>query len=571
MGYSNFMKVASGLKKAELVLKNAQIINVFNASIEMGDIAIQDGMIAGIGWYSGIKEIDLKNRYVCPGFIDGHVHIESSMLVPHQFAALVMPFGTTSVIADPHEIANVSGMEGIRFMLNSAKQVPLDVFVMLPSCVPATIFETSGRSIEVKDILQMKKWDHVLGLGEVMSYPSVIQGDKMIHAKIKAMQDYPIDGHAPSLTGKDLNAYIASGIKTDHESTTLEEMNEKIARGLYVHLREGSQTRNVKDLLSGIHAENKHRMLFCTDDKHPQDITLEGHINYNVNLAIKNGISPFWAIQMATINTSTCYGLKRYGAIAPGYYADLLVFESLAEIKPIQVYKKGELVAENGQVRFMTNPIHCQEVINSVNIDLSKIHLELPLKKSAVKVMGLIDNNVTTKHFIRHVNVVNGYYQHDNQSDLLKLAVIERHHASGNIGLGLVEGYGLKNGAVAMTIAHDSHNLIVLGDSDHDMLLAIETLYKNQGGICLVKNGEVVDILSLEISGLMTQSDALSVRLKLQNMENIARDMGVKPSIDDPFLQLAFLSLAVIPELKLTDKGLFDVAKFALVGIEEGG
>lgn len=566
----NLIKVASGAKKADLVLKNARVVNVFTAEIELSDIAISGGRIAGIGQYHGMVEIDLFGAYVAPGLIDGHVHIESSMLVPHEFAKLVMPFGTTTVIADPHEIANVMGIDGIRLMIESAKKTPLDVFMMIPSCVPSTEFETSGAEIGVHDILEIIKMEHILGLGEVMNYPSVIGCDERVLSKIKAVEDRPIDGHAPGLSGKALSAYIASGILTDHESSTVAELKDKVKNGLYVHLREGSQTRNVLDLLPGMTVENKHRLLFCTDDKHPKDIALEGHINYNINLAIKNGISPFWAIQLATINIANCYGLKRLGAIAPGYQADLIVFDSLSEIKPRQVYKNGILVAENGHALFDAVRIEDTLAERSVKIDERKLDFRLPLKSNRIKVIGLVDNNVTTTKFIATVKIDHGFYVHDPKSDLLKIAVVERHHLTGNIGLGLIKGYGLKNGAVAMTIAHDSHNLIVVGDRDEDMLLAVKTLNTIQGGIVLVNNGVVMDSLPLEIAGLMTQSSADSVRIKLQNMESIARAMGVKNAIVDPFLALAFLSLPVIPELKLTDKGLFDVDKFSMVEIEEG-
>jgi len=566
----NLIKVASGVKEADLVLKNAMVVNVFTAEIELSDIAISDGRIAGIGQYHGLVEIDLLGAYVAPGLIDGHVHIESSMLVPHEFAKLVMPFGTTTVIADPHEIANVMGIDGIHLMIESAKKTPLDVFMMIPSCVPSTEFETSGAEIGVQDICEIIKTDHILGLGEVMNYPSVIGCDHHVLAKIKAVEDRPIDGHAPGLCGKALNAYIASGIMTDHESSTIEELNDKVKNGLYVHLREGSQTRNVLDLLPGITVENKQRLLFCTDDKHPEDIALEGHINYNVNLAIKNGISPFWAIQLATINIANCYGLKRLGAIAPGYQADLIVFDSLTEIKPRQVYKNGILVAESGHALFDADRIEGTKAERSVKIDERNLDFRLPLKSNRIKVIGLVDNNVTTKRLIETVKTEHGFYLHDPKSDLLKIAVVERHHLTGNIGLGLIKGYGLKNGAVAMTIAHDSHNLIVVGDRDEDMLLAVKTLNAIQGGIVLVNKGVVMDSLPLEIAGLMTQASADSVRIKLQNMESIARAMGVKNAIVDPFLALAFLSLPVIPELKLTDKGLFDVDKFSMVEIEEG-
>ncbi len=564
------LKAASGKKKASLVLKNCQIINVLTTEIEKGDIAIENGKIVGVGKYKGMKVIDLKGAYVAPGLIDGHVHIESSMMVPHEFAKLVIPYGTTSVIADPHEIANVFGIEGIKYMIESAKQVPLDVYMMIPSCVPATTFETSGSKINAKDVAKLTKLDNILGLGEVMNYRDVIGGKLDMLNKIKAMNEMPIDGHAPNLKGKQLNAYISAGIRTDHESTSVDELIEKTRRGLYVHLREGSQTRNVLDLLPGVNANNHHRILFCTDDKHPEDILNEGHINYNANLAINYGLSPIWAIQMATINIANAYCLANTGAIAPGYNADLIVFDSLMDIQPKQVYKSGVLVAENKKPLFTTVPLNHSDINHSVHFYPNEIDLRLPLSKPFVRVIGLVDNNVTTEEYHVSVTTENGYYQNNENDDLLKLAVIERHHYSNNVGKALVKGYGLKNGAVAMTIAHDSHNLICIGDSDFDMKLAIEKIKEIQGGIVIVNRGRIMNFLSLEVGGIMTENPYEDVQIKLSQMEKQVRSMGVGPQIVDPFLQLAFLSLPVIPKLKVTDMGLFDVDAFKLVPLEVG-
>lgn len=562
------VKVARGDKKADLVLKNCQIINVFNGKIEKGDIAISDGIIMGIGDYEGEVEFDVKGKYVAPGFIDGHVHIESSMLTPPQFAKIVMPKGTTTVVADPHEIANVSGIEGIKYMLESSKSVPLDVFVMIPSCVPATNFETSGHIITSDDVDSIKDFKGILGLGEVMNYPGVIYGDEEVHKKINVMEHYVKDGHAPNTFGHDLNAYCVVGIKTDHECTTVEELNEKVKRGMYIHLREGSATRNVAVLSKAVTVENSRRLLFCTDDKHPDHIKKEGHINYNIRLAIKNGVDPITAIQMATINTATCYNLERIGAIAPSYYADLVVFKSLTEIDVDLVFKKGYLVAKNNRALFESKLLVNEAVMNTVNIKKEGLSFEIPLKQSKVYVIKLIENNVTTTKVIRDVKIENGIYVNDDSQDILKIAVVERHHKTGNVGLGLLEGYGLKGGAVAMTIAHDSHNLIIISDNDADMFTALEEIDRIQGGIVLVKNGEVIDSLQLEYGGIMTNKDVKVVESKINNMDTIARNMGVNIKVDDPFLSLAFMSLPVIPELKLTDKGLFDVTVFKLISLE---
>jgi len=560
--------IARGINKADLVLKNCQIINVFSHSIEQNDIAIQDGIIVGVGQYDGVHEIDLKNQYVAPGFIDGHVHIESSMLTPSEFSKLIIPKGTTRVIADPHEIANVKGVKGLGFMLKSSLDTPLNVHIMIPSCVPATSFETSGSTIDSEDIYSLRKREGILGLGEMMDYPGVINAEKSVMDKLTIMENYIIDGHAPNVYGKDLNAYLLKHIKTDHECTTKEELEEKVKRGMYIHLRQGSATRNVKELSKGITAYNSHRLMFCTDDKHPMDIVHEGHINFNINLAIGEGIDPITAIQMATINIANCYQLKQVGAIAPGYTADLVVFEDLKNIDPNQVYIKGDLVAEGNKVLFDTHKFENVHVKHSVNFNMGDICLDLPLKSNHVKVMRLIENNVITKEVHRNVTVKDGLYVNNPDQDILKIAVVERHHYTKNIGIALMEGYGIQNGAVAMTIAHDSHNLVVVGDNDQDMMLAIQELQKIQGGITIVRAGKVIDSLQLEIAGLMTNQEYKTVEAKLIEMNKYARDFGVNKEIDDPFLSLAFMSLPVIPDLKLTDRGLFDVLTFRPTDIE---
>lgn len=562
------VRVARKEIRAPLVLKHAKIVNVFSGAIEEGDVAVGDGFILGIGEYAGEEEIDLSGKYVCPGFIDGHVHIESSMLTPPEFSRIILPKGTTAIVADPHEIANVRGLEGIRFLMSSAHTTPLDVFMMIPSCVPATAFETSGAKITPADVLKMREVKNVIGLGEVMNYPGVLAGDPDLHEKIGIMIDRRVDGHAPGLTGADLNAYAVTGIKTDHECTTKEELEERIARGMYVLLREGSHTRNVKELVKGVTARNHRRCVFCTDDKHPEDIIREGHINHNVNLAIQAGIDPILAIRMASMNVAECYGLRWYGSVAPGYYADLLVFSDLRNIEPELVFKKGILVAQDGKALFEAKPYVNGYVTGSVHVRPKKIDLDLFLKTSRVRVIDLVPNNATTKKGIAEVKVEDGKYVQAEGSDLLKLAVVERHKNTGNVGLGLVRGYGLKHGAVAMTIAHDSHNLIVLGDNDADMHLAIKEIVRINGGIAIVKNGAVADSLPLEVGGIMTTAKAETVIDKLNAMDEIARSMGVNPELDDPFLALAFLSLPVIPELKLTDRGLFDVTKFGFTSLE---
>ena len=568
MNAKRTMDVAQGVQNAELVLKNAQIINVFTGDIELSDIAIDQGMIVGIGDYQGNQTIDLNHAYVAPGCIDGHVHIESSMVTPPAFAKLVVPKGTTSVIADPHEIGNVSGVAGIEYMIESAKDIPLNVFIMAPSCVPATAFENAGAVITNDDIEALKQYPEVIGLGEVMDYVAVLEGDASIHQKINTMRPRPIDGHAPDIMDKALNAYISAGVQTDHECTQLESLKARVKRGMYVHLREGSATRNLKTLLNGITPMNHHRLLFCTDDKHPEDILKEGHINWNINVAIQAGINPIMAIRMATINTAQCYQLKQLGAVAPGYRADLIVFNALERIEPHLVFKDGMLVAKDQEALFEVKPKTSNAVLNTMHIDPNTIDLTLKLKQSKVHVIGLIENNITTKKLIREVTVKNGVYHNDPDQDILKLAVIERHQSTGNVGIGLVEGYGIKNGAIALSIAHDSHNIIVIGDDDDSMHLAIQTLYAMQGGIAVVNKNQVVGKLPLEISGIMTNQDPHDVSKIILSMTETIESMGLNQAIDDPFITLAFLSLPVIPELKLTDTGLFDVHQFKIIPVE---
>lgn len=560
--------IALGKVKAEIVLKNCKMVNVLSHSIENVDIAINDGVIVGIGNYEGKTEIDMKHKYVSPGLIDGHVHIESSMLPPSEFSKIIIPKGTTRVIADPHEIANVLGVKGIGFMFKSSLDTPLNVHIMIPSCVPATLFESNGASISNEDVYSLKKRDGILGLGEVMDYPSVINASQFMIDKLNLMNDMVIDGHAPNVTGKELNSYLLEHIKTDHECTNVAEMNEKLSRGMYIHLREGSVTRNVSTLSKGVTVHNSHRLLFCTDDKHSMDIVNEGHINYNLNVAIENGVDPITAIQMATINIATCYQINNIGAIAPGYVADIIAFDSLDKIEPNFVMINGKVVSENGKINFHTKHYENLHVMNSVKLNPSDINFDLKLKNSLVKVIKLIPNNVTTIKSMRNVLIEDGLYKNNPKDDILKIAVVERHHYTGNVGIGLLEGYGLKNAAVAMSIAHDSHNIITLGDNDVDMLVAVKEIKNMQGGLVLVSKGKVIASLQLQIAGLMTNEPLANVLIKLEKLEKEAHKLGVNKDVDDPFLSLAFMALPVIPDLKLTDRGLFDVSKFMHVEIE---
>ena len=562
------MRVARGTKQASLVLKNAKIINVYTGEVECGDIAIEQEKIIGIGTYSGVEEMDLKGCYVAPGFIDGHVHIESSMLTPPAFASLVLPKGTTTVIADPHEIANISGIDGVRFMVESSRDLPLEVHVMIPSCVPATAYENNGATIDVADIETLKDMPGILGLGEVMDYPAVLEGEGSIHQKIAAMRGRIIDGHAPDIVGNDLNAYALAGVMTDHECTHVDSMIERLRRGMYVHLREGSATRNLATLIQGVTKDNFQRTLFCTDDKHPEDILKEGHINYNINLAIEQGFDPIDAIRMATWHAAQCYRLDHLGAIAPGKQADLVVFENLQKIEPKFVFKRGKRVAENNKALFETKAAKKETVTQTVHVEKSSLDFQLKLSHDTVRVIGLIPKNITTEQRIRTVKLEHGVFSFNPEEDLMKLAVIERHRATGNIGIGLVEGFGFKRGALAMTIAHDSHNIIVVGTDDASIHAAVDKIIEIQGGIVLVKDQEVIDYLQLEIGGIMTNQPVETVQDALKRMHESLKKMGLAKTVADPFISLSFLALPVIPKLKLTDMGLFDVEQFIHVSLE---
>lgn len=561
--------LAAGRELPELVLKNARIVNVFSEEIIEGDVAIHQGVIAGVGSYRGVKEIDLEGAYVAPGLIDGHVHIESAMVTPGQFAKAILPHGTTTIIADPHEIANVCGLAGVQYMLEQSAAIPLEVYLMMPSCVPATPFENAGAVLRAEDMLEMLQNPRILGLGELMDYPGVVGGRQDILDKIKAGQGKLIDGHGPVITGKQLNAYVAAGIHTEHECTTEEEMLERLRLGMYIQIREGSAARNLEALIKRVTPQNLRRVLFCTDDRHPGDILREGHIDNNVKTAIRKGMAPVAAIRAATLNAAECYRLYNLGAVAPGYQADLIVVDSLERFNIKQVYKKGCLVAENGKPLFDVKASagnNVRETVRLHEMDLSQ--LQLQLESDIANVIRLLPHSLVTEKVVRKVEVTDGCFQYNDKLDILKLAVIERHKATGHIGLGLIENFRLKKGAIASTVAHDSHNLIVVGTNDADMLCAVEEIKRIGGGLVIANEGQVVRSLPLPIAGLMSDSSLDALDSQLVQMLDIAYGMGVNPDMD-PFMTLAFLALPVIPDIKLTDMGLFDVTRFDFLGINE--
>lgn len=568
-GIKRRIDIAAGRVNPSLILKNGKIINVFSGEIIEGDIALDGDKIVGIGKYEGIEEIDLGGKYVSPGFIDGHVHIESSMATPGEFARAVVPRGTTTIIADPHEIANVCGMEGIDYILESSENIPLEVYVMLPSCVPATTFENAGAILKAEDLQKLINHKRVLGLGELMDYPNVIEGKEDIIDKLAMAYDKIIDGHGPTITGKDLNAYAMAGVRTEHECSTVEEMLDRLRLGMYILIREGSAARNLRTLVKAVTKENMRRCLFCADDKHPEDILLNGHIDHNLRIAVEEGIDPISAIRMATLNAAECYGLKHLGAIAPGYDADIVILDNLQDFSVLKVFKKGKLVAENSEPLFSIEAENYSKVTDTVNIrTIKEEDLEIKLSSNIVNVIGLLPHSLVTQKVKREVDIEEGTFKYSADQDILKLVVVERHNATGNIGLGLVENFHLKGGAIASTIAHDSHNLIVIGDNDQDILVAIEEVTNVGGGITIVSNGEVLDTLELPIAGLISTDPVEKIRDNLGKMLEIAYDkLDVSREIE-PFMTLGFLALPVIPDLKLTDMGLFDVTNFEFIELE---
>lgn len=547
-------------RNAALVIKNAKIVNVFTEEIVEGDVAIRDGIIIGVGSYSGKVEIDAKGGYLTPGLIDGHVHIESSMAHPSRFANVVLEKGTTSVIADPHEIANVCGVDGIRYLLDQTEWLPMSVFVMCPSCVPCTAFETSGAKLTATDMEPLMQHPRVLGLGEVMDAVSTVEGDGEMLDKLHLFRHNPIDGHAPLLTGDALNAYCVAGPHTDHECTTYEEVLEKLRAGLRIHLRIGSASRGIEEVMREIAAHNlpTRRMMFCTDDKHLEDIRNEGHINYILRRAVANGIDPIHAVQMATINTANTYGIRHYGAVAPGYRADLVVFDNLTDFNPQFVITDGKLFEPGQDSHLKPDP----KIYNSVHLAARKSESFVLPAGGKMPVINQDPKELITRLTYEEVPTQNGNFV--ARDGFLKLAVLERHHASGHMAVGIYKGFTMKDGAFASTVGHDSHNLVVCGDNDADMLKAIDALEECGGGYVAVRNGVVMAKLELPIAGLMSDAPLDTILQNQRELLNVAKEFGVN-SETDPFITMSFLALPVIPEVRLTDRGLFDVTKMDFI------
>lgn len=559
------IKVAKGELPADLILANAKVVNVFTAEVEMGSVAICGDRIAGVGDYASAKQvIDLGGRYLAPGLINGHIHPESSMLDISQYARAVVPHGTSALVTDLHEIANVCGLEGIRYVLDCARRLPFDLFLMAPSCVPATHLETAGASIGPEEVRRLLKSKQCIGLGEVMNFPGVIGGDESVLRKVDSAQKKVIDGHAPGLGGKDLTAYISAGISSDHESVTLEEAREKLRQGMYVMIREGSSEKNLDTLLPLVTDKTSRRCFFVVDDRSCADLLRDGDIDAVVRQAIRRGLDPIRAIQMATINTAEHFRLKKVGAIAPGYFANLIVLDDLSGLHIDEVFYRGKLVASAGKPLFQIGQGSGKGVTDTVHVKPFGVEaLRLPASGGEMLVIEVVPGQIVTRKRLLQVKTENGAVIPDVERDILKLAVVERHKRTGNIGVGLVKGLGLKQGALASSIAHDSHNIVVAGTSDEDMLVAVKEIERLQGGLVAVGGGRVLDSLALPIAGLLSAEPLEVVVARLEKLEKLAGDLGTK--LVSPFSTLSFLALPVIPELRLTDLGLVDVTTFKLV------
>lgn len=561
----DLIAVAQGQKPADLVIHNVRLVNVLAGEIHPAAIAIYQGVVAALCPLPAKQELDGGGAYAAPGFIDGHVHIESSLLTPSQFARAVLPHGTTTVIADPHEIANVWGLKGIDYMLTSSADLPLDIYFMLPSCVPATHLEKSGAELDAASLQPYLQQPRVLGLAEMMNYPGVLSADSAVLEKIELAYERIIDGHAPLLSGKSLAAYCAAGISSDHESSNLTEAREKLRNGLFLMIREGSAARNLLDLLPLVTPTNACRTGFVTDDRHPDMLMDEGHIDSMIKKSVHWGLDPVIAIQMATINTARHFGLKRHGAIAPGYQADIVLFSDFSDMHIQKVFKQGRLVAEDYHLVSALPPDSTPSV-SSLNLaPLNRADFKIKAEGDRVHVIGIVPGQIVTQKIVCAAPIVDGWLVSDPAQDLLKLVVIERHRATGRMGKALVKGVGLQQGALASTVAHDSHNLIAVATNDDDLYLAVQVLRDLGGGQVVVSQGRVLAQLPLPVAGLLSTQPLEIVRRDSDQLKQAARRLGCK--LDDPFMTLSFLALPVIPELKLTDLGLIDVQQFKPISL----
>ncbi len=564
------IQAARGMHPVDLVLRGGTLVNVLTSELYECDVAIHGGRVVGLGeGYSGIEEVDCRGKWVAPGFIDAHMHVESTLVTVPEFARAALPRGTVAAIFDPHEIANVHGLDGIHYILDSRKGVPLQAFIMASSCVPATGMETAGAHLSAADLEPLFAEEGVIGLAEVMNYPGVVYEDAGVLAKLEAAQrhDRVIDGHAPRLSGRDLNAYIAAGVGSDHECTTAAEAREKLRKGMYLIIREASTAQNLEALLPVVTPLNARRCCFGTDDRHPADLLSEGHIDNAVRKAIRLGLPPMLAYQMASLNTAEWFRLDQqgYGAIAPGRRADILVLDDLEQVQVDRVYVEGRLVAQQGMV-VVDLPVHLSPLPPSFSINWDLFGgFGIPADGDTVKVIEIIPRQIITKRGSDTPSIVKGEAVADPTRDLLKMAVVERHGKGSGVGLGFVRGFTMKDGAIASSVAHDSHNVVIAGANDADMRLALETIVAMQGGLVVVQGGKVLAQLALPIAGLMSDKPLLEVRDAVEQLHHVYHSLGGE--LHDPFMQLAFLALPVIPTLKLTDKGLVDVDRFEIVSL----
>ncbi len=560
------LEVARGDRPADLLLKDARLINTISYEIEEAGVAVFEGRIAGIGDYEARQTIDLRGRFLAPAFLDGHIHIESTLMTPPEFARTVVPCGTGGVFCDPHEIANVLGVRGIQFMLDSSESLPLDIWVMIPSCVPATHMETAGAVLEWRDMQPFLSHPRVLGIAEVMNFPGVILGDESVLRKVELANGRPVDGHAPGVSGKWLNAYAAAGIATDHESTQLLEAQEKLRRGMAVFIREGSTAKNMRNLLPLIRPENAHRFAFVSDDRHADELLVDGHMNATLRKAVSLGLDPILAVAMTSTHTARLFGVKDTGAVVPGRYADLVVLEDLKEFRPLRVFRRGAEVARDGELLVPIETCDVSAVSKTVTLpSLSTENFVVSASTKQVNIIDVIPDQIVTGRSTASLPVRNGVLHSDSTQDIAKLVVIERHGRNGNVGKAFVRGFGLEDGALASTVGHDSHNIICVGMDDQDMLIAANTLEEIQGGWVVVRNGKVAASVSLPVAGLMTNKSAREVTPEIEALHHAARELGCK--LSSPFMALSFLALPVIPSLKLTDHGLVDVEKFAVIDL----
>ena len=557
--YHKLSQIALHERKAELVLRNAMIADVFTDEIRRADIAVADGYIAAVGGsYEGTEEIDLNGKYVLPGFMDAHLHLESTMVTPNELITAAALCGTTTFIVDPHEAANVSGTEGIDYILDQTEHSPANVFVMMPSCVPATEYDDNGCLLTAEKMAPYLSSPRILGLGEVMNAPGVIHGDRQLHKKLELFSGRILDGHAPYLPDDELTAYALAGIRTDHEASDFDYALEEIRRGIHVHIREGSAAHNLETLINGILAHDLpcENFSFCTDDKHIEDILRQGHINYNVRRAVELGLSPMAAIKMATINTARCYGLKELGAVAPGYQADLIVTDDLSSFRILSVYHKGRLIDPFVRPETAACP---DSLKNTVHVrPLSSDAFRLPITEEEVPVIRLDASQITTSKITCHLPKTDNYLPQDGFN---KIAAVERHKATGKTGVGICTGYNIRNGAIASSVSHDSHNIILIGDNDADMLLAVSEIIRVQGGYTLVSRGKVLGTLPLPVMGLMSDAGFETVNRTLGQMIAEAHRLGIPDEVE-PFITLSFLALPVIPEIRITPRGVLDTVSF---------